>query len=52
MIKLFRPMILGLALAAVAGVAAARDYIVVGSTDPAITRGQGLDGGVKVALAP
>lgn len=52
MIGQLRPLILGLALAALAGAAAARDYIVVGSTDPAIARGQGYDGGARVALAP
>lgn len=46
-----RPLILGLALAALAGAAAARDYIVVGSTDPAIARGQGYDSGARIALA-
>lgn len=44
--------ILGLALAAFAGAGAARDYIVVGSTDPAIVRGQAYDSGMKLTLAP
>lgn len=48
----FRPFVLALALSALAGAAAARDYIVVGSTDPTITRGQGYDSGAPVSLAP
>lgn len=52
MIRRFRALILGLAFTTLAGAAAARDYIVVGSTDPAIIRGRALDGGEKVALAP
>lgn len=52
MTRRFRSLILGVALAAFAGAAAARDYIVVGSTDPAIGRGQGYDSGARVALAP
>lgn len=52
MLQRLAPPILGLALTAFAGAAAARDYIVVGSTDPAIARGQAYDSGAKVALAP
>ncbi|MBU1377013.1 MAG: hypothetical protein KKE02_19280 [Alphaproteobacteria bacterium] len=52
MTRRFRALILGLALATLAGAASARDYIVVGSTDPAIARGQAYDGGAKVSLAP
>lgn len=47
-----RAGLLALALSALAGAAAARDYIVVASTDPAIARGQAYDSGAKVALAP
>jgi len=43
-------MLVGLALAALATGAAARDYIVVGSTDPAVTRGQAFDAGARLAL--
>lgn len=43
----------GLALAAFAATAAAaRDYIVVSSSDPAVTRGQSFDAGARIALAP
>ena len=35
---------------ALAGSAAAADYIVVNSTDPAIKRGQALDAGARVSL--
>jgi hypothetical protein len=45
-------LFLGLALAAFAGAAAARDHIVVGSTDPAIARGLSYDGGARIPLAP
>jgi hypothetical protein len=48
----FRPFMLGIALATLAGAAAARDYIVVNSTDPAIARGQSYDSGARVTLAP
>ena len=40
----------GLALAAVASAAAARDYVVVSSTDPAVARGQAFAAGVRIAL--
>ncbi|MDZ4374412.1 MAG: hypothetical protein U1C74_23720 [Phenylobacterium sp.] len=40
-----------LALAMGAGAAAARDYVVVASTAPAITRGQGFEAGARVSLA-
>jgi hypothetical protein len=40
------------ALVLSAGAAAAADYIVVGSTDPAIARGQELVAGQKVPLKP
>ncbi|PZQ64439.1 MAG: hypothetical protein DI570_05545 [Phenylobacterium zucineum] len=46
------PVLAGLALAAVAGVAVARDYIVVSSTDPALVRGQSFPAGATVSLAP
>ncbi|WP_296597724.1 hypothetical protein [Phenylobacterium sp.] len=52
MIRRLNSLLLGFALAAVAGAAAARDYIVVASSDPAIARGAAYDGGAKVALAP
>lgn len=52
MMRRLPALILGLTLAAVAGAAAAQDYIVVGSTDPAIVRGQPYDAGAKVPLAP
>jgi hypothetical protein len=52
MVRRLAPLILGLALAAFAGAAAAGDYIVVGSTDPAIARGAAYDGGAKIPLAP
>jgi len=45
------PILAGLALAAAATGAAARDYIVVGSTDPAVVRGQAFDAGARIALA-
>ncbi|MEW5683371.1 MAG: hypothetical protein AB1942_00485 [Pseudomonadota bacterium] len=48
----FVPVMAGLALAAVAGAAAARDYIVVSSTDPAMVRGQSFPAGARVSLAP
>ena len=44
------PILAGLALAAFASAAAARDYIVVGSTDPAVARGQAFDAGSRIAL--
>lgn len=47
-----RPLILGLALWTLAGAAAARDYIVVASTDPSVARGAAYDAGAKIALAP
>jgi hypothetical protein len=37
---------------AMAGAAAARDYVVVGSTDPAIARGQTFEAGSRLALQP
>lgn len=51
MIARLRTLLLGLAFAALAGAAAAADYIVVASSDPAIARGTAYDGGAKVALA-
>lgn len=48
-----RKLFIGVALSlALGGSAAASDYIVVNSTDPAIKRGQAYDAGAKVALAP
>lgn len=52
MIRRLAPTILGLALAGFASAAAARDYIVVASSDPAIPRGASYDGGAKIPLAP
>lgn len=40
----------GLALAAFASAAAARDYVVVSSTDPAVVRGQSFSAGARLAL--
>ncbi len=40
----------GLALAAVAGAASARDYVVVSSTDPSVVRGQSFAAGARLAL--
>jgi hypothetical protein len=40
----------GLALAAVATAAAARDYVVVSSTDPAMARGQVFAAGARIPL--
>jgi hypothetical protein len=51
MVQRLASLFLGLALAAFASVAAARDYIVVASTDPAIARGAAYDGGAKIPLA-
>jgi hypothetical protein len=46
-----RKLLTGLVLSLMCGGAAmASDYIVVGSTDPAIKRGQAFDAGAKVAL--
>lgn len=42
----------GVALAAISGAAAARDYIVVGSTEPGIARGQSFEAGARVSLPP
>ena len=48
----FRPasILVGLALAAVATAAAARDYVVVSSTDPAVARGQTFAAGTRIPL--
>lgn len=43
-------MLAGLALAAFASAAAARDYVVVSSTDPAIVRGQSFSAGARLSL--
>ena len=51
MMTRFRTALLGLALAMAASAAAAHDYIVVGSSDPAIAKGQAYDGGVRLALS-
>lgn len=45
-------MALGLLLAATATAALCADYVVVGSTDPAIARGSAYDAGARIALAP
>jgi hypothetical protein len=48
---MMRRLLIGIVLSfAVGGAAAASDYIVVNSTDPAIKRGQAFDAGAKVAL--
>lgn len=46
----FASTLAGLALAAVATAAAARDYVVVSSTDPTVVRGQSFAAGARVAL--
>lgn len=46
-----RRLLIGVSLSlALGGAAMASDYIVVGSSDPAIPRGQAFDAGAKVAL--
>jgi hypothetical protein len=50
--KPVRRTLFGLAAALVAGVAAAHDYVVVKSGDPAIAVGRSLDGGQRLALGP
>jgi len=50
MVRYLTSLILALGLMAFAGAAAASDYIVVGSTDPAIARGQAFDSGMKAPL--
>lgn len=48
-----RRILIGVLLAAgIAGVANASDFIVVNSTDPGVKRGQALDAGMKVPVAP
>lgn len=48
---MIRKLLTGLAVSLVCGSAAmASDYIVVGSTDPAIKRGQAFDAGARVQL--
>lgn len=47
-----RTLLLAAAFAATAGVASARDYVVVGSNDPEFPRGQGFESGARLALAP
>ncbi len=48
---MIRKLLIGLAVSlACASAAAASDYIVVGSTDPAIKRGQAFDAGARVSL--
>lgn len=48
---MIRNLLMGLAVSLVCGSAAmASDYIVVGSTDPAIKRGQAFDAGSRVSL--
>ena len=50
---MFRPALIGLALALVAaGAAAAADYVVVSSTDPAVPKGHQLAQGQRLALGP
>lgn len=43
---------LSLLVSAFATIATAADYVVVRSTDPALVRGQGLDAGARIPLAP
>ena len=43
-------ILVGLALAAVSTAAAARDYVVVNSTDPAVVRGQVFAAGARIPL--
>lgn len=50
MIRRVRTLLLAVVFAASAGAALARDYVVVGSTDPAFIRGQGLESGARVDL--
>jgi hypothetical protein len=48
---MIRKLLMGFAVSLVCGSAAmASDYIVVGSTDPAIKRGQAFDAGSRVSL--
>jgi hypothetical protein len=47
-----RTAVLGLVAAAFAGAAAASDYFVVASTDPAIVRGRAFNSGERAPLAP
>jgi hypothetical protein len=50
-VRQMRKLLIGVALSlAVCGTAAASDYIVVNSTDPAFKRGQAFDAGAKVPL--
>lgn len=50
-VNCMRKLLIGLALSfAFCGAAAASDYIVVSSSDPAIKRGQAFDAGARVAL--
>jgi len=49
--QMLRKLLIGFVLsAACSGAAMASDYIVVGSTDPAIKRGQAFDAGARVPL--
>lgn len=52
MFRRFRILLAAAAFAAVASAAAARDYVVVGSNDPAFRRGQGFESGARLDLAP
>ena len=45
-------LLAGLAITAMAGAAAARDYVVVSSSEPAIPRGLAIDAGAKLAVPP
>lgn len=51
-LRIARNLGAGLAVSLIATAALARDYVVVSSTSPAITRGQSLEAGVRVALPP
>lgn len=50
--KIRHSVLAGLALAAIAGAAAAKDYVVVASTEPAVPRGLMVDAGVRLTVAP
>lgn len=50
--RVLLPALSGALLATIAGAAVARDYIVVGSTEPGIARGQSFEAGARVALPP
>ncbi len=52
-LKLLRRTFLpALAVVAFGGAAAAHDYVVVATTDPAVARGTAVNGGQRLAIAP